>query len=141
MPTSKIEIGDYSFSDCISLQNIVITPNVYLIGEGAFFGCERMISLVIEEADGGESDAGEGESEQDGLVLPRLSFANCKGLTNVVLVARVKEIEDKIGEAAFDNDYGIEKCFIPQGETLQADDRIHRCADLMAHAGKKGTRY
>lgn len=115
LPTSKIAIGDYSFSDCISLQNIVITPNVYWVGEGAFFGCERMISLVIEEADGGESDAGEGESEQDGLVLPRLSFANCKGLKNVVLVARVKEIEDKIGEAAFDNDYGIEKCFIPQG--------------------------
>ena len=48
--TASLEIGEYAFSQCVSLKEIVLGENVATIEKGAFYGCS---SLTIKY--GGES--------------------------------------------------------------------------------------
>jgi hypothetical protein len=42
-----IEIGDYSFKGCKNLSNVVFPSTLKRIGEGAFAGCGKLISVRI----------------------------------------------------------------------------------------------
>ena len=49
IPVTVTAIGDYAFSNCSSLTNIVIGNRVISIGDGAFSGCSNLASVVISD--------------------------------------------------------------------------------------------
>lgn len=48
IPDLVTTIGDSAFENCICLRDIVISKNVNLIGEKAFYECNNLISIIFE---------------------------------------------------------------------------------------------
>ena len=42
-------IGACAFENCTSLKSVVITENIYRIGDGAFNGCKNIESVTVEK--------------------------------------------------------------------------------------------
>ena len=79
IPDSVTSIGDFAFSDCTSLRNIVIPDGVISIGDSAFFGCIGLTIVTIPNS----------VTEISNNV-----FAQCIKLTNVTIPNSVTSIKD-----------------------------------------------
>ncbi len=81
-------IGEYSFSECSSLKNVVFSENFKSVGNYAFYNCDNLERIKIPE---------NVES------LGKRSFSNCDVLLNIVVCSPTTEI----GEKAFGFNDGI----------------------------------
>ena len=50
IPDSVTTIGDWAFSECTELYEVIIPDSVYEIGEGAFHSCSSLRSLVLPDS-------------------------------------------------------------------------------------------
>ena len=69
VPDYITELPAEAFADCESLEYVNFSPNIKIIGEGAFRNCNSLKSIVIPE----------------GTVLKPGAFSNCRNLTYVIL--------------------------------------------------------
>lgn len=84
-----VGIADYAFYGITNFPDIMTLPDsVELIGEGAFYGCSKLINVVI----------GSGAKE-----LGADAFYKCTGLTAVFLGSYDGEAEDQLGESSLES--------------------------------------
>lgn len=112
-------------------DNYVIDDNVKTIGQGAFFGANRLKSITIPN--GVTSLDQYAFYKCDGLTNVKLpntvttinlgAFQYCSGLTNVIIPDSVTNI----GQSAFANCMGLSTVFIPKGLTNISTDAFRDC--------------
>ena len=88
----KPEIGSDAFSDCSSLESIIIPDSVTSIGEYAFDYCSSLESIIIPDS---VTSIGEG------------AFYDCLSLTSITIPNSVTSI----GENAFYDCVNLDKAF------------------------------
>ena len=79
IPHSVFAIGDYAFSHCNILTNVVIANSVISIGDMAFYDCKNLTSVVI------------GASV---TLIGSHAFSGCKSLAEIVIPDSVTSIGD-----------------------------------------------
>ncbi len=72
-------IGNYSFSDCISLTSITLPETLILIGNEAFSNCPSLSSITLPE---------------NLTHIGGSAFQNCSSLSSITLPAALTSIED-----------------------------------------------
>ena len=75
------EIGERSFSGCVSLESIALPSSLSSMGVGAFYACESVVSLFI--ADGIES-------------IAISAFSGCASLSEVIFPLTLAVIENEV---------------------------------------------
>ncbi len=88
LPPGLVNIGDYAFSGCYALTELVVPGSVGRVPYGAFYGCENLKDLRLEEGITSIND---------------YAFSGCRSLTNLVLPASLT----KVGYNAFDGGSNI----------------------------------
>lgn len=84
-----IGIADYAFYGVKNFPDLLTIPNsVELIGEGAFYGCSKLINVAI----------GSGAIE-----LGAKAFYQCTGLTKVFLGSYDRDAEDELGGSSLES--------------------------------------
>lgn len=104
-------IGDETFWDCASLEEIAIPSSVESIGEQAFAGCESLKVVVVPD---GVTKLGAG------------AFIACSGLTKVVISANVTTIS----EYTFSGCSNLASVTIPNSVTKIEYDAFNSCTSL-----------
>ena len=113
IPNSVTSIGDYAFSDCLSLQSITIPNSVTKIGDGAFEGCESLQSVTIPNSVKSIGDE---------------AFVWCKSLQSVTIPNSVT----KIGDVAFGRCESLQSVTIPNSVTSIGDEAFIWCNSLQS---------
>ncbi len=108
-----IEIGDYAFLRCDTIQSIDIPDSVTSIGEGAFGNCTRLRSIVI----------GNGLTKIDSF-----AFSDCTSLPSIDIPNSVTSI----GEFAFNRCTGLQSINIPDGVMSIGMRTFDGCASLQS---------
>lgn len=135
IPAGVESIGNYAFSGCRSITKIAIPASVTTIGEEAFYDCRALESITVASSNVNYAASNNCLIEKatntlilgcknstipsDGsvTVIGSNAFANCYGLTSVVIPEGVTEI----GSYAFFNCKGLESVTIPQSVTVIGD--------------------
>lgn len=95
-------LDSFAFSG-YGATSILIPDTVIRIGEGAFLGCEELVSVTLSK---------------ELRAIPRMAFKNCKSLKNVVIPDKVTFI----GREAFFDCVAFEHIVIPAAvNTVEAD--------------------
>ena len=157
LPVGLTNIGNVAFYGCSSLQSITIPGNVESVGSSAFARCTSVHSLNFGyglTSIGGEAFSGcslltsiaipnsvtnigahafSGCSSIRDIVVPgrfqiQGVFSQYKAITNAVLAAGVKTIEDSV----FRNCSGLLSITIPNSVTSIGDDAFEYCSGLTA---------
>ncbi|MCD8089172.1 MAG: leucine-rich repeat protein [Clostridiales bacterium] len=105
-----VGIGDWAFSMCDYLEEIIIPDSVKRISEAAFYGCTGLSSVQLGN-----------RTEEIGLQ----SFERCSGLTEITLPDSLKIL----GEYAFCAS-GLKNVEIPASVEEIGDCAFFRCEDL-----------
>jgi hypothetical protein len=80
IPESDVDIDNFAFYECDSLESITIHDNISSIGENAFDGCKNLISVEIPDSVG---------------VIGEQAFDGCSSLTSVVIGRGVHRIDSE----------------------------------------------
>lgn len=111
IPDSVTIIASYAFQNCTSLTSVVLPDSVTRIGNSAFYGCDGLTSIVIP----------------DGVkIIGNYAFEGCASLTNVIIGSNV----ESIGNYAFANCDRITSITIPERVTTVGDYAFYGCASL-----------
>jgi hypothetical protein len=102
IPDSVINIGDFSFSACASLTELMIPNSVRTVGNGAFAYCANLTSIAIPSSVTSiEGGAFYSCASLTNIALPNSVttisgslFASCSSLTNIAIPDSVTNIED-----------------------------------------------
>ncbi len=108
IPNSVKYIGDYAFSMCKSLINIIIPNSVTCIGDSAFYGCESLINIIIPDSV---------------ISIGSLAFYDCKSLTNISIPNSVISIE----EGTFECCESLTSIVIPDSVTNIGESAFNIC--------------
>ncbi len=100
IPNSVIDIGDWSFEFCKSLESITILNNVISIGEGAFYYCSSLKNMEIPNHVTSINDSAFSYCESlesltigNGVeIIGNWTFEGCRSLTNISIPSSVIEI-------------------------------------------------
>ena len=111
IPNSVTSIGEGTFYECSGLTSVVIPNSVTSIGNSVFYGCSGLTSVSI-----GNSVTSIGNS----------AFAYCSGLTSVEIPNSVKSI----GEDAFWKCYSLTSVEIPNSVTSIGRYAFEDCSGL-----------
>lgn len=111
MPDSVYTIGEFAFAFCESMALIEFSKNLLLIGEGAFYGCFSLPSVILPE-----------KLE----VIESMAFYECKYMTNV----RCNDNLRSIGECAFYNCMQLRMVYLPVSITVLPTDAFGECLVL-----------
>ena len=110
-PEGVTRVGEYVFSECMSLVAITIPEGVTSIGVSAFDGCWNLTSVTIPE----------------GVTsIEQMAFDKCSSLTSVTLPSTLISIE----QFAFENCSGLTSVAIPDGITSIARYAFAKCTGL-----------
>lgn len=112
IPDSVTKIGDFSFSGCGNLQNIIIPAGVVEIGNSAFSSCNGFEEISIPNS---VKTISEG------------AFNWCTNLKNINLPNSLKSIESK----TFNHCIGLESINIPYGVESIGDYAFSECNALL----------
>lgn len=156
------EIGEYAFSECEKLTEIIIPYNVTTIQEGAFYGCSALSSINLPEGITRIGDAAfSGCCNLISVTIPNgvteigeYAFRNCSGLTSITIPDSVTEIGyyafgyctgltsiaipnsvTKIGDLAFCKCSGLTSITIPDSVTEIGDDAFEGCSIIVTYKG------
>ena len=142
IPEGITEIGDFAFSNCPSLENILVSadnPSYVSINNCCLskdlrkliFGCRS--SIIPEGISMIEESAFEGCVGQTSIVMPegvkeigRDAFSGCTGLTNIVIPDSVTEING----GAFFGCTSLTSIVIPKGVTEIGESAFGGCVGL-----------
>ena len=142
IPEGITEIGDFAFSNCPSLENILVSadnPSYVSINNCCLskdlrkliFGCRS--SIIPEGISMIEESAFEGCVGQTSIVMPegvkeigRDAFSGCTGLTNIVIPDSVTEING----GAFFGCTSLTSIVIPKGVTEIGESAFSGCTGL-----------
>ena len=142
IPEGITEIGDFAFSNCPSLENILVSadnPSYVSINNCCLskdlrkliFGCRS--SIIPEGISMIEESAFEGCVGQTSIVMPegvkeigRDAFSGCTGLTNIVIPDSVTEING----GAFFGCTSLTSIVIPKGITEIGESAFSCCTGL-----------
>lgn len=105
------EIGDYAFSSCVGLHNVVIPNTVTTIGQSAFHYCNNIDSLYI----------GSGVT-----TIGDYAFFHCLSLHSLVIPNSVTTI----GQSAFQDCLDIDSLYIGSGVTYIGAEAFRGCTGL-----------
>lgn len=108
LPTSKVTIAGYAFSNCGSLKSITITDGT--IGEAAFENC-KSLSMVVLPAN---LDS-----------IPNLAFSGCESLKNII----IPETVTTLGSSSFANS-GLVNVTIPGSIAFVGSEAFNYCYSL-----------
>ena len=111
IPSSVINIGEYTFQGCGGLTSITIPKSVTNIGDAAFSGCTGLTSVTIPES---VTSIGWG------------AFSGCRGLTSVT----IPESVTGIGSQAFSGCSGLTSVTIPEAVTSISWRTFSGCTGL-----------
>ena len=136
VPSSVTSIADYAFSSC-SLAGVTLPPNLFSIGNGAFFGAGVLATVSSPAPDSltslGQS-AFEGATALTNFItgnslasLQSRTFANCTQLKSVTLGQSV----GSIGQGAFSNCVNLASIAFPSGLGSIGDGAFARCQSLV----------
>lgn len=121
-----IGLQDFCFINATNLESVTISKNVSSIGKGIFSGCEKLVSVVVEDFNP-KFHSYENCIIDNSLTLVAgcktsvimnpierigdMAFYNCKGLTEIEIPWSVVEIK----ESAFEKCENLEKVSFPDG--------------------------
>ena len=88
-------IGDNAFSDCYSLESVLMCDSVQKIGESLFSKCERLTEIHLSE---------------NLNCINNNTFCDCTNLKTITLPHHIKAI----GESSFSGCHSLEKINIPE---------------------------
>ena len=108
---SVTSIGDNAFYCCFSLESVVISDSVTSIGNYAFYDCYSLESVVIPNSV---------------TSIGNNAFASCSSLESVVISDSVTSIGDNV----FDSCYSLESVIIPDSVTSIGDNAFDFCYSL-----------
>ena len=111
IPNSITSIGEYAFSDCLSLISIEIPNSVTSISEYAFTGCTGLTSIEIPNS---VTEIGSS------------AFYGCEGLISVIIGNNVTSIEDEV----FAECIGLTSVEIPNSVTEIGNYAFRDCSSL-----------
>ena len=127
-------IGNYSFSDCISLTSITLPETLILIGNEAFSNCPSLSSITLPENlthIGGS--AFQNCSSLSSITLPEnltsiggSAFRNCSSLSSITLPAALFSI----GDNAFSYCSNLSSITLPAALTSIEDNAFSYCSNL-----------
>lgn len=113
IPTTVTTIGDYAFSECISLNTINVPATISHIGEGVFEGCTSLKAITLNE--GLES-------------IGAYAFKGCATAPTMKVPSTVKTI----GKEAFAGMVELTNTKLPDGLTAIADGLYEGCSHMTA---------
>jgi len=125
MPDNIIRIGNYAFTDCISIKKMTIGKNVSEISAGILSGCSSLVELTFPYVESSDSNFGAlfGKSNYEGSVavrgyynaqntyyipssltivrvtkgvIPRFAFNGCTMIREIEIGADVEEISENV---------------------------------------------
>ena len=94
IPKGNTEIMDFAFAGCNSMQYIKIPASVEMIGNCAFFECDFLSEIEIEEGQLQEiGDYAFTDCDMESIVIPtktgkigEYAFSDCKRLEKMILI-------------------------------------------------------
>ena len=98
LPSSVTSIGDYAFYGCSGLTELILPNSVTSIGDGAFLGCSGLTELTLPNSL---------------TEIGKYAFRGCSGLTELILPNSVTSIR----ESAFSGCSGLEKIAVESGNS------------------------
>ena len=127
-------IGQFAFSDCVSLTSVRVPSSVTTIGNAAFYGCSSLTSVNIPSSVNRIGNAAFYNCPKlDAVVIPgsvtSLSYSlfyGCTGLTSVSIPHSVTAI----GEAAFEGCSSLAAVTIPESVTTIGEAAFEWCTSL-----------
>ena len=144
LPDSLTSIGEEAFEDCYNLTSITIPKNVKYIGDGFIADCSEIETVIIDNENKWFTVSGNcviDISEKKlvagfgNIVIPsdgsvesigKKAFADCRGLSSVVLPNSVKNI----GELAFSSCRNLKEVYLPESLSSIRDDAFSGCTLL-----------
>ena len=139
---SVTSIGDYAFSGCRNLTDIIIPEGVTSIGTGAFYGCSSLAAInipssvtSIENNNSHEFGYFDGTKYVDGVItgIGFLAFEGCSSLS-AITVAEGNTVYDSRGgcNAIIETSsntliVGCAATIIPKGVTSIAEGAFYGC--------------
>ena len=110
---SVTSIGDFAFSGCWGLTEIVIPDCITSIGGSAFYDCSSLISINLPEGI---------------TTIENLTFVGCYNLTNINIPNSVTSI----GSSAFWHCANLQNINIPNNVTSIGDSAFYSCESLQS---------
>ena len=107
IPSNVKEIEDYAFEGCTGLSSVVFSEGLNKIGGRAFSRCYKLTNIEIPnsvDSIGSVYDSGGDLGD---------SFADCKGLTSIILPPTMKEL----GAGTFSGCSELSSVILPEGIT------------------------
>ena len=134
IPNSVTDIGEFAFDHCSGLTSVIIPNSVTSIGYAAFTGCRRMASVTISNSI---------------TSIAHGTFSDCDSLTSVIIPSSVTSIGDyafaycpsltsvtipnsvtSIGEWAFNACTSLTSLTIPNSVTTIGESAFNFCVSL-----------
>lgn len=110
-------IGDYAFSGCSSIQEIILPDTVTTLGTYAFYGCSQLQGVTLSK---------------NMTIIPRYAFSDCTSLADFEILNNIQEIHSNafrncislkefvagetavdLASAVFNGCSGLEKLVLP----------------------------
>jgi len=134
---SQLEyIGEYAFSGCTSLENIIIPSSVITIDYHAFSSCTSLKSVTFEEGSSLQtigSSAFSGCTSLESITIPNsvtsiggYTFSSCTSLENIIIPSSVITIDYH----AFSSCTSLENIIIPSSVSSIGEDAFYDCTSL-----------
>ena len=111
---SVTNIGNYAFSNCISLKSITIPNSVTSIGDSALSSCDSLTNIIIPNSVTSIGDS---------------ALSYCYPLTNIIIPNSVTNI----GNYAFSGCYSLKSITIPNNVTSIRDSMFENCYILIKY--------
>lgn len=111
IPNTIKVIGDSAFSNCYTIQQVIIPESVERIESHAFYGCEQLQNIMIPDSV---------------LYIGESAFEHCSSLQNVKLSSSLSVIKD----CAFRGCSSITVTTIPNTVTQLGNSVFERCKSL-----------
>jgi predicted phosphodiesterase len=135
IPETVEHIADYTFSNCINIETIIISPSVKTIGNFAFYKCRELKKIDIPDSVKSIGiGAFEGCTNLEEVKLPKTlleirkrTFLNCSKLTHI----HISESIIVIGEYAFGNCEKLNKVELPKSlQIIQKQKAFSGCKKI-----------